>query len=46
MGQQALSARRHPGRIAPLEKLLAPLDEPAGTPAPSPDDVVEPPRRD
>lgn len=44
MGQQALGARRHPTRIAPLEKLLAPLDEPAGAPAPSPDDVVEPPR--
>ncbi len=43
-GQQALSGRRHPTRIAPLEKLLAPLDAPAGTPAPSPDEVIEPPR--
>jgi hypothetical protein len=42
-GQQALSARRHPTRVAPLEKLLAPMDAPAGTPAPSPDDVHEPP---
>jgi GNAT superfamily N-acetyltransferase len=42
-GQQALSARRHPTRVAPLEKLLAPMDAPAGTPAPSPDEVYEPP---
>lgn len=42
-GQQALGERRHPTRIAPLEKLLAPLDAPAGTPAPSPDEVYEPP---
>lgn len=44
-GQQALSARRHPDRIAPLQKLLAPMDAPAGTPAPSADDVHEPPGR-
>ena len=45
-GQQALGERRHPTRIAPLEKLLAPLDAPAGTPAPSPDVVFEPPPPD
>jgi GNAT superfamily N-acetyltransferase len=42
-GQGALGERRHPNRIAPLEHLLAPLDAPAGTPAPSPDGIVEPP---
>jgi hypothetical protein len=37
---------RDTGRVVQVEKLLAPLDAPAGTPAPSPDEVFEPPPPD